>query len=115
MAEAVQLVGRIAGVKAPKLIAPFPLLYANAAVQEVMARFTGKPILSSLASVRLMQQEEDRSHYDHAKSVRELGVMFRPPEETARDTIAWYRANGFITNGAGANLVAESGRPVRAA
>ena len=44
----------------------------------------------------LLVQEADRSHYDHAKSERELGCTFRPAAETLADTIAWYRANGDL-------------------
>ena len=30
------------------------------------------------------------------KSARELGASFRPFTETLKDTIAWYRENGWI-------------------
>ncbi|WOX46146.1 oxidoreductase, partial [Serratia marcescens] len=64
-------------------------------VQEAYSRLSGKPILLSLATVRLMRQEADRSHYDSAKSERELALSFRPLEQTLDDTLSWIRANGL--------------------
>jgi dihydroflavonol-4-reductase len=87
---------RVSGVKAPTMHIPLGMLFAIAAGYEVYARLTGKPILISLASVRLLAREKDRSHMNHAKSKRELDVTFRPFDETLADEIAWYRANGYL-------------------
>lgn len=70
MQELVPLVGKIAGIKTPTRNLPFPLLYLLAGVQELYAHITGKPILLSLATVRLMRKEAGRSHFNHAKKVR---------------------------------------------
>ena len=72
------------------------LLYALAAVQEIYARISGRPILLSLATVRLMVKEAGRSHFDHAKSERELALKFRPLEQTVADTVAWYRSHDWF-------------------
>jgi dihydroflavonol-4-reductase len=72
------------------------LLYGIAGVQEVYARLSGKPILLSLATVRLMAQEADRTRFNHAKSQRDLGLTFRPAEQSISDTITWYRNNGWL-------------------
>lgn len=96
MRELVPLLGRIAGVRTPVRQLPIPLLYGLAAVQEVYARLTGKPILLSLATVRLMVREAGRTHFNHAKSEQELGVVFRPLEQTIIDTVAWYREHGWL-------------------
>lgn len=69
---------------------------ALAAGYELYAGVTGRPVLVSRASVKLLAQEAGRSHYDHAKSGRELGCTFRPAAETLADTVAWYRANGDL-------------------
>lgn len=98
MADLIPEVARIGGVSAPSRRLPFWLLYALAGGQEVYSRLTGKPILLSLATVRLMAQEADRSHYSAAKSNRVLGLAFRPPEATIRDTLAWYRGHGFLAS-----------------
>lgn len=96
MRELIPLVGRVAGVKTPTRSIPVPVLYGLAGVQELYARLSGKPVLLSLATVRLMAREADRTRFDAGKSRRELGVDFRPVEETVRDTINWYRNNGWL-------------------
>ncbi|RSZ55881.1 SDR family oxidoreductase [Massilia atriviolacea] len=96
MQQLVPLLGKIAGVGTPTRDLPLPLLYALAAVQELYARLTGKPVLLGLATVRLMVREAGRSHFNHANSERELGLTFRPLEDTVADTIAWYRSHGWF-------------------
>ncbi|MFD0320274.1 SDR family oxidoreductase [Lysobacter gummosus] len=96
MRELVPVLGRIADVKTPTRDLPLPLLYALAAVQEIYARISGRPILFSLATVRLMVKEAGRSHFDHAKSERELALKFRPLEQTVADTVAWYRSHRWF-------------------
>ncbi|WP_432734335.1 SDR family oxidoreductase [Ralstonia solanacearum] len=98
MQELIPMLGRIAGVTTPKRSLPMPALYALAGMQELYARITGKPILLSLATVRLMAKEADRTRFSHAKTECELGVRFSPVEETLRDTIAWYREHGWLTH-----------------
>ncbi|HEY1499507.1 MAG TPA: SDR family oxidoreductase [Acidobacteriaceae bacterium] len=100
MAEIFALLEKITGVPAPKWKVPPPMLYALAALQEVWHFITRKPILISLAGARLMTQERERSRLDSSKAERELGTRFRPAEETLRDTVAWYRRNGWIEDGA---------------
>jgi hypothetical protein len=53
-------------------------------------------VLISLASVRLLARENERSRFNHAKTERELGVHFRPFDETLTDEIAWYRDHGDL-------------------
>jgi dihydroflavonol-4-reductase len=96
MAELFQALERLSGVPIPKLAVPIPLLYALGAVNEFWARWSGRPALISLATARLMIRERNRTHFNHSKSEQELGVRFRPVEETLRDTIAWYRENRWL-------------------
>lgn len=103
MAQLVPIIGRIAGVATPTRPLPVPLLYTLAAVQEVYARLTGKPVLLSLATVRLMLREADRSHFDPSKSEQELELSFRSLERTIGDTLAWYRDHGWIAQAAPAS------------
>ena len=51
---------------------------------------TRKPALVSMATVRLMKRERDRTHFNHEKSGRELGLVFRPVRE--------YGKNGWLKN-----------------
>ena len=83
-------------MKSPRFRIPISLLFVIAAGYEVYAKITGKPILISLASVRLLARENERSHMNHDKSERELGVSFRPFDETLADTVAWYRNRGEL-------------------
>jgi dihydroflavonol-4-reductase len=100
MADLFQQLECVTGVRAPRTTVPTPVLFGLAAVQELWARLTGMPALLSLATVRLMAGERDRSHFDHTKSERELGVRFRPIEETLRDTVIWYRENDWLSRDA---------------
>ena len=104
MQELVPLLGRIAGVKTPTRNLPLPLLYGMAAVQELYARISGKPILLSLATVRLMVREAGRTHFNHAKSERELKLQFRPIEQTISDALAWYRDHNWLPKVAVGNV-----------
>ena len=90
------LLAEASGVTAPTRRIPLTMLRALAAGYELYAGVTGRPVLVSQASVKLLAQEADRSHYDHAKSERELDCTFRPAAETLADTVAWYRANGDL-------------------
>ncbi|MFJ4086688.1 SDR family oxidoreductase [Pseudomonas psychrophila] len=96
MRHLVPALGRIAGVKTPVRQVPTPVLYALAAVQEIYARLTGKPVLLSMATLRLLIREEHRTHFNHHKSEQELGLSFRAPELTIMDTVAWYRDHGWF-------------------
>lgn len=96
MRELLPLLGKVAGVRTPTRVLPVALLYLLAAAQELYARVSGQPVLLSLATVRLMVREAGRSHFNHAKSERELQLTFRPLEQTVADTLAWYRRHGWL-------------------
>lgn len=98
MKELVPLLGQIAGIKTPTRNLPFWLLYLLASVQELYARISGKPILLSLATVKLMRKEARRSHFNHTKSEQQLQLKFRSVEQTIADTVAWYRSNGWLSS-----------------
>lgn len=95
MPDLVAELARITGIPAPSTKIPAPALFAIAAMSEGWSRLTGKPVLLSMATVKLMRREAGRSHYNHAKTERELGITFRPAEDTLRDEVAWYRRHGF--------------------
>ncbi|POF39340.1 oxidoreductase [Pseudomonas laurylsulfativorans] len=96
MRELVPMLGRIAGVKTPVRQLPLPFLYTLAAVQEMYARITSKPILLSMATLRLLVREKDRTYFNHSKSEQELGLSFRAIEQTITDTVAWYRDHDWF-------------------
>src|SRR5262249_875785 len=96
MREVLRAYARVTGMAAPIQPIPRPVLLAIAAAGEIVAKFTRKPILISMATVKLMLREADRTRFNHAKSERELGLVFRPVDQTLGDEIAWYRANGWL-------------------
>ncbi|SDY31006.1 dihydroflavonol-4-reductase [Collimonas sp. OK242] len=96
MRELIPMIGRIARVDTPQRMLPVPLLFALAGLQEIYARLTGKPILLSIATVQLMVKEADRTRFSHAKSERELGLKFRPVDDTLREVIVWYREHKWL-------------------
>ncbi|VVN78257.1 hypothetical protein PS687_06008 [Pseudomonas fluorescens] len=96
MRQLVPLLGRIADVKTPSRQLPLPVLYLLAAVQETYAYLTGKPILLSMATLRLLIREEHRTSFNHRKSEKELGLSFRALEQTVTDTVAWHQQYGGV-------------------
>jgi len=96
MADLFQKLEQVSGIAAPRWNVPLPLLYAMAAANEIWAGITKRPALISLATVRLMGQERERTRFNHEKSQRELGIQFRPVEETLSDTVRWYQQNGWL-------------------
>lgn len=87
MKDLVQLIGKIAHVKTPTKTIPIPLLYSFAFLQELYHKVTGKPILLSLSSVKLMISQYDRTHFSCEKFEKNLGLTFRPLDETIEDTV----------------------------
>lgn len=86
---------RVSGIQAPRNKVPMAVVYVLGAIGELRARITSQPALISWANVQLLIKEAGRQHFDHQKSERELGIRFREIEETLRDAIGWFKANGF--------------------
>ena len=97
MGELIPLLGQVAGIPVPTRKLPLSC-YALAAIQEVYARITGKPVLLGLATVRLMVRG-GRTRFNPAKSEHELGLHFRPLAQTLADTVGWYRQHGWFWTG----------------
>lgn len=88
MKDLVSMIGHYANVETPTKTMPMPLLYCIAFLQELYCKFTGKPILLSLASVRLMASQYDRTHFSSERYEKILGLQFRPLEKTLADTLS---------------------------
>lgn len=82
---------------APKRDLSPKLLKLIAAANEVWASVSGQEVLLSMVAVKNMQREFDRSRFDHKKSQHELGFQARPIQETLRDEIAWFQAQGWLS------------------
>ncbi|MBC3383923.1 SDR family oxidoreductase [Pseudomonas sp. SWRI12] len=90
-----QALASVSGVKAPERKVPLFMLRLIALIYEGYYRITKKPVLISTSTVKLMAQEQDRTHFSHNKSSRELQCQFRPVAETLTDTLDWYRNNNY--------------------
>jgi len=109
---------RVTGVPGPSRTLPMALVFLVAAANEVWARVSRRPALFNFETARLMARERNRSHYDHSKATRELGVSFRPFDETLRDVLRWYEAEGWLRDDTSiahdrARLTASLERPDR--
>jgi hypothetical protein len=80
-------------------------------VAEVQARLGVQPAALSLEMARLLVAQRDRTHFDSTRARRELGIAFRPLEDTLRDTVAWYQENGWPAEQAAPRAVRERREP----
>ena len=87
-------VAAAAGVRPPALTSPLWLARLSAPLATGLARLTGNPAHLTVDSVETLRT----SHRDvrHDKAARELGYTVRPLEETAADTVAWFRDAGML-------------------
>lgn len=95
-AELVQLLSSLSGVPQPRHKLPLSLLYLLAYANEAWARLTHRPALLSLASVRIIARESERCQFVSDKAIAELGISFRPLQDTLADAIAWYQDAGWL-------------------
>ena len=82
-----------AGMKRIGFSVPPWLILVMAHASEAWARITKGTPTVPLEGIRSMLEEFRPSS---AKAERELGVTFRPLEETLRDVVAWYGAHGVF-------------------
>jgi dihydroflavonol-4-reductase len=91
-----QALSSVSGVKAPERKIPLFMLRIIALIYEGYYRVAKKPVLISTSTVKLIEQEQGRTHFSHNKSLEELECKFRPIAETLTDTLDWYRKNNYI-------------------
>jgi nucleoside-diphosphate-sugar epimerase len=89
MAEAYAILERVTGVAAPRRRLPFALVFAVAGANELWARVSGRPVLLGLATAKNLRETGPHNRYDSGSAERELGVRFRPVEETLADAWRW--------------------------
>jgi dihydroflavonol-4-reductase len=94
LVDLVRMAQRLAGVRRPVLTLPYPLAHTAAFVLEAAAdRVTRREPLLTRAVVRTAQLG---LRADCAKSERELGVTYRPLEESVRDALTWFAREGYL-------------------
>jgi len=92
--EAMDVMGRVAGIRDDPRVLPPPAAMAAAAVVGAIGRVRRR----RAPFCREMMRTLLHGHaYDGGRAERELGVRYTPLEETLRRTLLWYRDNGLLT------------------
>ena len=92
MKQALDVLAEITGIPAPSFRVPYGVALAAAHVNELMARFTGKPPKAPLGGVRMAKYT---MFFDPSKAVRELGMPQTSPKVALQEAVEWFRANGY--------------------
>jgi nucleoside-diphosphate-sugar epimerase len=96
LAEAYAVLERVTGVPAPVRRVPYAVLAVVAAANEAWARVSGRPVLLGLATYRNLRETGAHNRFDSTPAERDLGIRFRPVEETLGDAVAWLRTAGML-------------------
>ncbi len=91
--ELFALLEQISGIKAPTTKIPNWLGLTLARVDTFVSGLQNKSPTMPFEGLQTMLALHNLSS---AKAERELGVTFRPLEQTLRDTLAWYKENGYL-------------------
>lgn len=111
IAGVMALLSTITGVPAPQQKVPYLVMLVVAWVHQTTAWLLGREARLSVIGVRSMHAKLNASS---ALAKRELGVTFRPLEQTLRDEVAWFRAHGYAPPASStSNTHSASNRQVR--
>lgn len=87
-------VAAIAGVKIRLIKLPRSVMFGYGwAAEKISDRFTHREPLLTYAGA---QTAAEFTYFDSTKAQKELGLEFRPLDDTLRDTVAWFRQIGMI-------------------
>ncbi|MBI4516879.1 MAG: NAD-dependent epimerase/dehydratase family protein [Deltaproteobacteria bacterium] len=91
-----RLIEEVTGIPAPRFRLPHQLLYPIGVVAPLVSQYVThrRPILS----IPRVRMSDLTYHYSNQKAVTELGLAFRDLKDSIRDTIRWFRDNGYIAN-----------------
>ncbi|HDI52435.1 dihydroflavonol 4-reductase [candidate division KSB1 bacterium] len=90
-----EIAAHIGSVPKPKLAIPFPLAYLTAQISEILAKYvfrSPKPLLP-IAGLDLLRYG---THVDISKAKAELDWYPSPISIAIKDTIDWFRKNGYL-------------------
>jgi dihydroflavonol-4-reductase len=91
--EIFEILGRLTGVRAPRLKVPWqavlPLAYLDCWMADYLTR---RPPRIPLEGVRMAKY---RMHYDCAKALRELELPQTPVEKALEKAVRWFRDHGY--------------------
>jgi dihydroflavonol-4-reductase len=95
LAELLDLLARISGVRWARLRLPHFIPLVVAALEVPIARLRRRPPRVSLEAVRLARK---KMFFDPAKAVRDLGLPQSPVEAALARAVAWFRAQGYVAS-----------------
>ena len=92
--EFLTLIGKIAGVDkvASREISTKPMLRV-ARVAEFISKITGRAPITTYKNSMFVTQH---CYVDPSKAIEELGLPQTPIETAVRDSVEWFRANGYV-------------------
>jgi dihydroflavonol-4-reductase len=93
LAEMLTALAELAGRRPPRLKVPRLAVYPVAAVEEALARLTGREPFATFDGLRMARK---KMFFSSAKAERELGYRFRPARAGLADALAWFRAEGYV-------------------
>lgn len=91
--EAVGLASEAIGKDLSTRYFPRAVVKGVASLIDPLARLTGRHLPFCAEMVRVMTFGH---RYDGSKAARELGLTYRPIEETLQRTVDWFRSEGFL-------------------
>lgn len=86
---------KVSGVQAPTRRIPYFVAQTFAWVAELQSRLTGQPPQITVAGLKALVEKPT---FSSQKAIEELGISFRPLENTLRDQIKWFGANGYTSH-----------------
>jgi dihydroflavonol-4-reductase len=92
--QALDLVGRLAGLDERPRTLPVPVAWSLAAVAELAARARGRQPRLCRETVRTLTGPH---RYDGGRAARELGLAYTPVEVALERTVRWYQRQGLVT------------------
>jgi dihydroflavonol-4-reductase len=95
--EIFELLGRITGIRPPRLKVSAGLILPLARLSEWVAdHLTGHPPLVAVDAVRMARKT---MFFDSGKAIRELGLPQSPVEDALARAVRWFRENGYAPAG----------------
>jgi dihydroflavonol-4-reductase len=91
--EVADTVGQVSGVRVPRMVTPLWLAQLFAPAAEAFSKLLGKRPLVTSHSLQIVG---GNYAFTIDKARRELGYSPRPFIDTVRDSIDWYRQNGYL-------------------
>lgn len=91
--EVFSLVSEIAGVNPPRFRVNQKMLWPVAIVSEWLARYFS---IEPRVTREMLMMSYKKMFFSSAKAERELGYRFRPAKEALRDSLMWFRQQGYL-------------------